>query len=385
MIVVLFLSITGVAAALVYYAGATAVALRYARRAPGAAQALPKVPPRLAVLKPLHGLGSTLAENLASFLENDYPRSDFFFGVSNCEDRAADAAAAVKSRYPFATVTLVVGEEPDCQNHKVAKLIRMVRRAEGAELFALSDADVRVEPDHLRRLVGELSADERTGLVTCLYRACPLSSLGARFEALFVNTDFAPMVLISHVLEPMRHALGAALAVKRAALEAIGGFEALKDLLADDFYIGRRIAEAGFAIRLSTSLVTVMCEERDFAQFWRHQLRWARTYRTVRPLSLATILIHGPFWALVLLGATGASALGWGALALVIGARLAMGAVVMARVLGLPGLCADLWLLPVKDLVMTGIWFASLLGNTVRWGGRRFRLLGGGAMREVGG
>jgi hypothetical protein len=39
---------------------------------------------------------------------------------------------------------------------------------------------------------------------------------------------------------------------------------------------------------------------------------------------------------------------------------------------------------PVKDLVMTGIYFASLLGNTVRWGGRRFKLLAGGAMRELG-
>jgi len=41
------------------------------------------------------------------------------------------------------------------------------------------------------------------------------------------------------------------------------------------------------------SLVTLAAEEKTFNDFWHHQLRWARTYRTVRPLSLATILMHG--------------------------------------------------------------------------------------------
>ena len=36
-----------------------------------------------------------------------------------------------------------------------------------------------------------------------------------------------------------------------------------------------------------------------------------------------------------------------------------------------------------KDLVMTGIWFASLTSNRVMWAGREFQILRGGAMREV--
>jgi len=34
---------------------------------------------------------------------------------------------------------------------------------------------------------------------------------------------------------------------------------------------------------------------------------------------------------------------------------------------------------------MTGIWFASFASNKVTWGGRRFRILSGGAMQEVDG
>ena len=32
---------------------------------------------------------------------------------------------------------------------------------------------------------------------------------------------------------------------------------------------------------------------------------------------------------------------------------------------------------------MTGVWFASLMSNHVQWGGRRFQILAGGAMRLI--
>ena len=142
-------------------------------------------------------------------------------------------------------------------------------------------------------------------------------------------------------------------------------------------------AERGWRVKLSSSIVTLSCEESRFAEFWNHQLRWARTYRTVRPVSLATILIHGPFWALMLVAAAGFNRYAMLALALVIGARIAMAAVIVSSRARLPELLRDLWLVPLKDLAMTAIWFSSLAGNRVWWGGRRFQILTGGAMREV--
>src|SRR5262249_48104298 len=153
--------------------------------------------------------------------------------------------------------------------------------------------------DHLHRVVNELDADERIGLVTCLYRAKAYRGLASRLGALFVNTDFVPLVMISKTIEPLRYSLGATVAIKRTALEAIGGFQRLKDLLADDYYLGKFASDQGYRIGLSNSIVTIGSEERHFADFWNHQLRWMRTYRTTRPISLATIVLHGPFWALV--------------------------------------------------------------------------------------
>jgi len=71
-----------------YYAAATIAAVRFARRTTSRLPPLPKVPPRVTVLKPLHGSSNSLAANLVSFLEIAYPRVDFYFGVENYEDTA---------------------------------------------------------------------------------------------------------------------------------------------------------------------------------------------------------------------------------------------------------------------------------------------------------
>jgi ceramide glucosyltransferase len=381
-ILLLSLATLGVACSLVYYAASLMVAMRFAAHVSDPAPPLPKPPPRIAVLKPLSGLTSTLLANLASYLESGYPRADFFFAVPSYEDRAAEAPVALRSQYPYASITLIVGDEAGVTNRKIAKVIRMAERAERADAFVLSDADISVERGHLDRLIGELFADERVGLVTCAYRARPTGTFASRLAALFINTDFAPMVMVAVAIEPLRYAFGATIAVRRTALQAAGGMRPLGDKLAD-VELGRAVVESGWEIRLSRSLVTSACEESSFREFWQRKLRWARTYRTMRPLSLLTILINGPLWALVMLAATGARPAAIAVGAAVIAARLASSALILAHTLKLPELMRDVWLVPLKDLVMAAIWAASLVGHEVAWGGRRFTISRDGVMREI--
>lgn len=381
---VLFLAELGILVSTIYYLAAIVAGLLFARRSKSAPPPLPKIPPRVAILKPLRGLSEHLRENIISFLEIAYARVEFIFGVNSYEDRAIDVPVSLRAPYQFANITVTVGDEPGCSNRKVAKLVKMADRAsEKTDIFVLSDADISVEPDHLKRVVAELTADGKIGLVTCIYRGQAYDSFASRMEALFINTDFAPQVILAEALEPMHYALGATIAVKREALEAMGGFRALKDLLADDFHLGAKVSEAGYKIELSSSVVTVACEDHDFSGFWHHQLRWARTYRHVRPLSLATIFIHGPFWCLMYLVASRFSIHAFDALAMVLGLRMLMASVMIGKVLKRPQSLFDVLLIPFKDLVMTAIYFASLTGRTVKWGGRKFRLLPGGVMREL--
>jgi len=377
-------SIGGILCSTVYYLAAIVAGLVFAHRSNTPPRELPKIPPRVAILKPLRGVSQHLRENIISFLEIAYSRVEFIFGVTSYEDRAIDVPVSLRAPYQFANMTVTVGDEPGCSNRKIAKLIRMAARAsDKTDIFVLSDADISVEPDHLKRVVQELTADDKIGIVTCIYRGQAYESFASRMEALFINTDFAPQVILAEALEPMHYALGATIAVKREALEAIGGFRALKDLLADDFHLGHKVSEAGYEIALSSSIVTVACEDHNFSDFWHHQLRWARTYRHVRPLSLATIFIHGPFWALMYIVANRFALRSFDVLTMILGLRMLMASVMIGKVLRRPQSLSDVLLIPFKDLIMTAIYFASLTGKTVKWGGRRFMLMAGGVMREL--
>src|SRR4029077_9410921 len=206
MTIFVILPAAAVAVSLFYYMAATVAAIKFAARASAPPPPLPKIPPRVAVLKPLQGTSNSLAANVVSFLEVAYPRLDYFFAVADYEDPAAEIPVALRQRYQFANITLVIGEEPGCSNRKIAKLIKMAERAPKADIFVLSDADVSVDRDYLRRIVAELLADEKTGIVTCAYRARPNGTLASRFEAMYVNTDFIPQVMLAEMIEPMHYA-----------------------------------------------------------------------------------------------------------------------------------------------------------------------------------
>jgi ceramide glucosyltransferase len=377
------LALAGVICSLVYYVVGAAVAMRFARTLASSALPIPNRTPQVALLKPLHGASKNLARNLHSLFTLDYRAKKLIFGLATENDPAADIIATLKAQARQIPVEVSVGETPGAANRKVAKLMRMVKLAPEAEVFVLSDADVSVERDHLRRVVAELMASEKTGVVTCLYRAVAEPTLAARLDALFVNTDFVPMALLSNAFEKMRHAFGATIAIKRAVLDALDDFRVLKDLLADDFFVGKIAADKGYEVKLSSSLVTIWSEERTLGDFWQHQLRWARTYRTVRPLSLASIIIHGPLWALVLLASTGAAGASLILVPLLVAIRLVFAALMLEKVVRVPWSFADPCLVIVKDLLMSAIWLASLLGNQVTWGGRRFRLAARGTMVEI--
>jgi ceramide glucosyltransferase len=369
-------------ASIVYYLMATAASVLFRRRA-ARPHTLPAVPPSVALLKPLHGSDEHLAANLESFLDLDYPNKEFIFGVTSDSDPAIRVLDQLERRYPTARMSRTTGDEPSV-NRKVGKLLRMLRQRPKSEILVMSDADVRVDRDYLRRIVSEMTASENMGMVTCTYRGiAPQGSLGARLEALFINTDFAPTAILSYYVEPMRHAFAATVAVRQSTLEQAGGLDAVKNSFGDDFALARKVVAAGFKVDLSSSIVSMMTERMSLGDFWDHQMRWARVDRKIRPPSLARLGINGPFWALLLLVTSRFGAPSVGFAVAVLAARVGMTAWMLRAVLHLPLRLADLALTPIKDLVMQAVWLASLVGDTVEWRGRKLRLLGSGEMEEV--
>jgi ceramide glucosyltransferase len=246
------------------------------------------------------------------------------------------------------------------------------------EYFIVNDSDIRVKPDYLRRVVAGLS-DPHTGLVTCLYRGIANRSLGSRLESIGISTHFAAGVLVAQVVERgIKFGLGSTLAFRRSDLQAIGGFEALVDYLADDYQLGSRIAALGLKLKLSDVVVETFLPQYTLRGFWDHQVRWARTIRDSRFMGYVGLgLTFGLPWALLTLICARGAGWAWALLALAAVLRIAVAVGVGSFVLEDKQVISALGLLPIHDLIAFAVWIASFAGHDVSWRGDKFKLQNG--------
>jgi len=283
--------------------------------------------------------------------------------------------------FPDHDLVLSVEHTPGA-NRKVANLRHMMRHARHAVLV-MSDSDIRVRPDYLRTMVAPL-ADPDVGLATCLYRGVGRFALPSLLESLFINTDFVPMALTAQTVQRFEYAFGASIALRREALDRIGGFAPLVDYLADDYLLGNHIAKAGYRLVLLPYIVDTVLDSVTLGDVWRHLLRWARTYRVCQPLNwFLTIITHTTLWGVLAAVVTGGSPAGLGALAAALATRIGSLATIM-RLVGEPDTSRHLWLVPAKDLVASLMWAAAFSGQRVSWSGQVLRIKRDGRMVPVG-
>jgi len=340
--------------------------------------------PPVTVLKPLKGVDIELYENLRTFCEQRYPEFQLVCGVADGADPAIAIVRRLQREFPQVGIELVIDGRIYGTNYKVSNLHNMYQRARH-DVLVLADSDIRVGPDYLTRVVAPLR-DQRVGVSTCLYRAVSTGGLPTLIESLFVNTDFATLVMLARKVEKASYAFGATIAMRRGVLEEIGGFLPIANLLADDYEIGYRAFQRGYVNELSTEVVDTVLSVGSWRRLYDHQLRWARTYRVNRPGGyFGSLLTHGTFWALLNLVANAFSPAAWAASGAVVGLRyLAAGRMAWAH-LKTDMTWGEFLLVGPKDLFVTLVWFAAFGGNRVVWSGHQFAVQRSGEMVDLAG
>jgi ceramide glucosyltransferase len=342
----------------------------------GRAAVAPRRRPAVTILRPMKGLDPEAAANLASLVEQDYPGPvRIVLGADSEADPAIAAARRLKAERPGHDIVVVADGTQHGTNRKLSNLINMAPHAAG-EIVVISDSDVRLPPDGLSAMVGALEP-EGVGLVYALYRGRPTGNLWSRLAALDINARFAGSVVIGQALKA-HPVLGPTMAVKAEALAAAGGFERLKDVLADDFELGRMVRGQGLAIACPPMLIDHGFPERTLGELWRHELRWARTIRLLNPGGYGGSLITYVF-PLALLGAALMGFNPWALIALGVlaGARLTFG---LLSCLLMQADTGVLWLFPVRDVLAFAVFLAAFFGDGVEWRGARLRVKPDGAM-----
>jgi len=353
-----------------------AVAAWVVRRFVALPQPRPLHRPPVTVLKPLHGDEPNLYENLRSFCVQSYPGIQVVFGVRNGTDPAAAVVERLRVDLPEVDIELVVDARVYGNNFKISNLINMVARAKH-DLLVVADSDMRAGPDYLDGVIGPL-LDPGVGLVTCLYRGRPVGGLWSQLGAMFINHGFLAQVLVGRLVGAGDGCFGATMELRRQTLEQVGGFEAFRDRLADDYALGAAVRGLGQRVVLSPHIVDTQVCEPDFATLFRHELRWARTLRSIEPLGYgASIVTHPLPTALLLLAASGPTPCTVAIFAAVLACRMVYNTVTDSA-LAVPPSAS--WLMPLRDLVSVAVLIASFCGTSVTWREQKFRVAADGQL-----
>jgi len=280
-------------------------------------------------------------------------------------------------RHPERASQIVISNDAFWPNPPAYSFFCMTKVAKG-EILVTSDSDVIVASNYLRQVVPPL-LNEKTGMLTCVYRGLNVGGFWSSMDAIGMSVEMTAGVVIANWMEGMKFGLGPTIVVRRDALEAIGGYESIREYLSNDFVIGNFIAAKGFEVVLSHHLISHVVPPMTFEWMWQRQVRWAAGTRRSRPLGhLGSGLVYAvPSGLLALLagvllghGALGLAALVWSVLnrsieALVIGWGITKDPVCLRRP----------WLYAVRDLLGFTVWVASYLNRDITWRNGQFKLI----------
>jgi len=357
----------------------------------------------VSLLKPVKGVDSQALDNFLSFVEQDYPQFELLFGVADANDPAAKVIEQLAAEHSDRKIRLIIAE-PTGANPKSSTLQRLAQEAAG-KVLVISDADIRVAPEYLRRVVAPLE-DPSVGIVTCLYRGANAKTLPTKLEALHMSATFLPSVVLAHELLGQCVGMGATLALRKADLQRIGGYESFRDHLMDDYQLAERVRKLGLKTHLSDYVVESVLGTTRFADQWAREVRWARGIRITTPGKYPGLLLTYPMvLSLVLLMLHPLKWYAWGAVGVSILLRVLVAASIdslitpeasdlrskesqsqianrKSQILSGRSLRDghSLHLLPLREILSFAVWCAGLFGRTIIWRGQRFVLRNNGTL-----
>jgi ceramide glucosyltransferase len=262
-------------------------------------------------------------------------------------------------------------------NPKVNQLITLGARSRH-ELLVVSDSNVTVRREYLRDIAAYLE-DPRVGLVTHPIAGAGEQTLGALFDNAHLSAGIAPGAVAANELANFPIVIGKSMALRRADLRALGGFASVKDVLAEDYVLGRRVpAELGKQVAVAHRPITAVSRERSVRGFLDRYIRWGTIQRrSVGPTRYAGMLLLHPLPAagcalLVAPSAETGSAL---VACWLVKALLEHSAALSVRGTGFA--LAGFALMPLKDALLLCAWVLGFARNRVQWRGNQLAVLDG--------
>ncbi len=335
--------------------------------------------PRISVLIPARNEADRIGASVSGWAAQDYPDYEVIVYDDDSSDDTAARAAAAGARH----VRVVRGGAPPAGWRGKPWACHQLRDHAGGDVLVFADADVVPRPDALRQTAGALATLDADALSAVPRHES--NHLGVRALVALQNWAalvFVPSWLAADRAPPWLVAMtGQFIAIHAAVYDASGGFSATRGSLAEDALLGRRLAAAGYRVRLVDGARVLTC--RPYATVGA---AWRANARNLLPvffdspalllgaLSALAMLTVGPLVVLALGAAAGAGGWAWRWLPL---GELTLGLAVRAlsdRRAGYPWWLVALHPAAVSALLAMGV--DSLIRFRVRrvleWRGRRY-------------
>ncbi len=329
--------------------------------------------PGISLLKPLKGTEEDLASNLRSFYVQDYPGPlEVVFSSTEPNDPALEVARRVAAEFPEVPTRFVRSDPHFGLNPKVANLAGALYAARH-DLCLQTDANVCVEPGYLRRIVAEL-LDADASLLGSVVVGHGERSAGAALENLHLSAHVAPGVCTALHVARVPCILGKSMLFRREALDRVGGLEAVRNVLCEDFVLAQRFLRAGHQVLLSNTTVRNVNRRIGLDRFVARHARWLKMRAVLHPLSFVADLAANPVaLATAALVADAFSTTAWLLWTPLVLGKVLSDAHLARRTRAEPLPWRYLLLVPLKDLLMVAVWFHAAFSRTVIWRGQRLR------------
>jgi ceramide glucosyltransferase len=345
---------------------------------------LPGRRPPISILKPLCGLDDRLAENLLSFADLPYPDYEVLLGLRSASDPAYPLACMTARRWPD-RFRIVLQQGEAGLNPKVNQLVTLARAARH-DIIVVSDSNTRVARDYLDDIAAHLE-DPAIGLVTHALagdgEAETDARLGAVADNLHLTGVITPGVVAAKLLADKDYVIGKSMALRRDDLHALGGFESVRNVLAEDFVLGRAVADTlGKRVALGRSVVRCVSVRRELGGFASRYARWnVMQHQCAGLVAYIGLLLENPT-----LLATAAAVIDPGVttIALLAGctANRMMTDALAGRLLRDRGFTMRALMIGgVKDLLSGAAWFYGLVSRSIEWRSNRLVVLSGSRLR----
>lgn len=269
-------------------------------------------------------------------------------------------------------------------NQKVAQLAAVVDPALGDhDVILVADSDVDLTGLDLDALVTPLLGPDRIAAVWLPPVERAPTTWGDRASAGILGGSLHAFTLLGAI---DRHGLvGKAFAVRSDALDQVGGFGALVDVLGEDMELAARLRHARWRCQMSSLTVPSQASGRSWPSVVERYTRWLMVIRSQRPLALLAypLLLAGFPIALGIASGLALADAPWAfAVVIAVGVRLwvaRVAATVSGRKVALHDLAVQALL---ADVTLWVAFVGALLRRKIRWRartlvlGKRGRLVG---------